>query len=309
MSECLGVVQLEQFKRQQIIDTAMCIFREKGYFAASMQDIAEACSMAKASIYKVFPSKEDLFTSVFVEVHRILFEETRELDRMLRLEGLPPKEVLRRKIEFQMQYMLENYFFTSEFKELPITTNENFLIEWRKKRATLLTLHHDCFYEAYGEPIAPFLGDVVAIFRGMIKEYLSHAIQAVIAVPMAQLAGFIVDRLDTVIRDLIASKAEPVLKTSSAFFNEINPLDHFTRQANLEEFLKFFAEKIHKLPQPEHIRKELLEVIDLLQGELAQPRPNDTLLRVYTTFLDSVSDLRPYLRQLGLMLNHTAISR
>ncbi|WP_181152847.1 TetR/AcrR family transcriptional regulator [Paenibacillus sp. AR247] len=56
---------MEQIKKQQIINTAMRIFKEKGYFAASMQDIAEACGMAKGSIYKVFPSKEDLFTGVF----------------------------------------------------------------------------------------------------------------------------------------------------------------------------------------------------------------------------------------------------
>ncbi|MFF2910671.1 TetR/AcrR family transcriptional regulator [Paenibacillus sp. NPDC057934] len=294
---------MEQFKRQQIIETAMCIFRENGYFAASMQDIAEACSMAKASIYKVFPSKEDLFTGVFVEVHRILFEEARQLDRRLSLEGLPPKEVLRLKIEHQMQYMLENYFFTSEFKELPITSNDNFVVEWRKKRASLLILHQDCFYEAYGEPIVPYLGDVVTIFRGMIKEYLSHAVQALIAVPMAELAGFFVDRLDIIIGDLIASKPEPVLKTSSAFFNQINPMDNDTRQNNLDEFLKFFADKIHELPQPEHIRIELLEVIELLKTELGQSKPNGTLLRVYTNFLDSVSELAPYIRQLNLMLN------
>ncbi|MFC3745215.1 TetR/AcrR family transcriptional regulator [Paenibacillus sp. GCM10012306] len=294
---------MEQFKRQQIIETAMCIFRKKGYFAASMQDIAEACSMAKASIYKVFPSKEDLFTGVFVEVHRILFEEARQLDRRLSLEGLPPKEVLRLKIEYQMQYMLENYFFTSEFKELPITSNDNFVVEWRKKRASLLTLHQDCFYEAYGEPIVPYLGDVVTIFRGMIKEYLSHAVQAVIAVPMAELAGFFVDRLDTVIGDLIASNPEPVLKTSSAFFNQINPMDNDTRQNNLDEFLMFFADKIRGLPQPEQIRIELLEVIELLKTELGQSKPNSTLIRVYTNFLDSVSELAPYVRQLNLMLN------
>ncbi|OBZ19358.1 hypothetical protein A8L34_07570 [Bacillus sp. FJAT-27264] len=294
---------MEQFKRQQIIKTAMCIFREKGYFAASMQDIAEACGMAKASIYKVFPSKEDLFTGVFVEVHRILFEEARQLDRRLSLEGLPPKEVLRLKIEYQMQYMLENYFFTSEFKELPITSNDNFLVEWRKKRASLVILHQDCFYEAYGEPILPYLGDVVAIFRGMIKEYLSHAVQAVIAVPMAELAGFFVDRLDTIIGDLIANKPEPVLKASSVFFNEINPMDDNTRQANLDEFLMFFAEKIRELPQSEPVQNELLEVIELLKTELGQPKPNGTLLRVYITFLDSVSELAPYVRQLSLMLN------
>lgn len=299
---------MEQLKRQQILDTAMIIFRDKGYAAASMQDIAEACGMAKASIYKVFPSKEDLFTGVFVEVHRVMFEAARELDRTLRLKGLPPKEMLGRKIELQLQYMLEHYFFTSEFKELPITANENFIIEWRKKRASLLTLHQESFYEAYGEPIAPYLGDVVAIFRGMIREYLSHAMQAVIAVPMHELACFIVNRLDAVIGDLLASTPEPILKASSAFFNELNPLDGDTWQTNLDEFLTFVAAKMDTLPQPESIRKELLEVVDLLKAEVRQPQPSRTLLRVYTTFLDSVRELGPEIRQLNLILNRCSFS-
>ncbi|RKN84990.1 TetR/AcrR family transcriptional regulator [Paenibacillus ginsengarvi] len=298
---------MEQFKRQQIIETAMRIFKEKGYFAASMQDIAEACGMAKASIYKIFPSKEDLFTGVFVEVHRTLFEEARTLDRTLRLEGHSPKESLRRKIEYQLQFMLENYFFTREFKDLPITSNENFLIEWRKKRATLLTMHLDCFREAYGEPIVPYLGDTVAIFRGMLREYLSHSVQAAISVPMSDLAGFLVDRMEAIVGDLIASGAEPVLKASNAYFNDISPLSDEARQANLEAFLNVVVLKIKELPQPMRIREELLEVVGLLQRELGQPKPNSTLVRVYITFLDTIGDLRPYTNQLVLMLNQPAM--
>ncbi|MET3848318.1 TetR/AcrR family transcriptional regulator [Paenibacillus sp. OAE614] len=297
---------MEQIKKQQIINTAMRIFKEKGYFAASMQDIAEACGMAKGSIYKVFPSKEDLFTGVFTFVHRMMFEQARELDRSLRLAGDPPKEILRRKIEFQLQYMLENHFFTSEFKELPITANENFQVEWKKKRAAFLTWHRDCFYEAYGDSISPYLGDIVAIYRGMSREYLSHAVQTAIACPMAELARFCVDRMDAVIRDMIDKEPVPILKVSSAYFNDINPVDLPTRRANLGEFLQYFAQKVQELPQPERIQKELLEVIDLLRRELEQDKPNATLVRVYTNFLDSVDELRPYVRQLGLMLNHAA---
>ena len=297
---------MEQIKKQQIINTAMRIFKEKGYFAASMQDIAEACGMAKGSIYKVFPSKEDLFTGVFTFVHRTMFEQARELDRSLRLAGDPPKEILRRKIEFQLQYMLENHFFTSEFKELPITANENFQVEWKKKRAAFLTWHRDCFYEAYGDSISPYLGDIVAIYRGMSREYLSHAVQTAIACPMGELARFCVDRMDTVIRDMIDKEPVPILKVSSAYFNDINPVDLATRRANLGEFLQYFAQKVQELPQPERIQKELLEVIDLLRWELEQDKPNATLVRVYTSFLDSVDELRPYVRQLGLMLNHAA---
>lgn len=175
-----------------------------------------------------------------------------------------------------------------------------------KKRAAFLTWHRDCFYEAYGDSISPYLGDIVAIYRGMSREYLSHAVQTAIACPMAELARFCVDRMDAVIRDMIDKEPVPILKVSSAYFNDINPVDLPTRRANLGEFLQYFAQKVQELPQPERIQKELLEVIDLLRRELQQDKPNPTLVRVYTNFLDSVDELRPYVRQLGLMLNHAA---
>ncbi|MEF2967976.1 TetR/AcrR family transcriptional regulator [Paenibacillus sp. M1] len=295
---------MEEIKKRQILKTAMDIFKEKGYFAASMQEIAEACGMAKASIYKVFPSKEDLFTGVFADVHRTMFEEARELDRVLRLEGEPPKEILRRKIEFQLQYMLENYFFTSEFKELPVTENENFQNAWRKKRADLLSWHRDCFREAYGEAVAPYLWDVVAIFRGMLKEYLSHANQHVIGLPMSELAGFLAGRIDAVVNELLQSKPDPVLKESGVYFNDINPADFMTKQESLKEFLHSFSRRIAGLQSPEPVRRELLEVVSLLQQQLdGEESPNPTLVKVYVSYLDSVSDLSPYVRQLNLMLS------
>lgn len=103
------MIDLEEMKKRQILHTAKAVFIEKGYFSASMKDIAEACGMAKGSIYKIFDSKEDLFTAVFEDCHLIMFELARELDRQ---QGdVTPMERLRRRIEFQLQYTLENYFF------------------------------------------------------------------------------------------------------------------------------------------------------------------------------------------------------
>lgn len=124
---------MEELKKQQILNTAMNVFKEKGYTSSSMQDIAEACGMAKGSIYKVFPSKEDLFTEVFVTCHQRMFDQASELDRAERQEDLTPKEKFRRKVEFQIQYMIENYFFMIEFKEFPIKDNEKFISVWKKK--------------------------------------------------------------------------------------------------------------------------------------------------------------------------------
>ncbi|MCU6795655.1 TetR/AcrR family transcriptional regulator [Paenibacillus sp. WQ 127069] len=293
------MIDLEEMKKRQILHTAKAVFIEKGYFSASMKDIAEACGMAKGSIYKIFDSKEDLFTAVFEDCHLIMFELARELDRQ---QGdVTPMERLRRRIEFQLQYTLENYFFLSEFKELPITSNEKFVTVWKKKRATMLTWHRDCFYEAYGNRIETYIWDIVAIFRGQLREYITYAHQKVIALPMAELALFLVERMDAIVNDILLKQGKPVLNESSIYFNHINPIDSHTQKQSIHDFLLAVASRIQELPKPEHVRHELQEVVDLLQREFKQDIPNKTLVHVYTTFLETVVELRPYVRQLYLM--------
>ncbi|GIP30029.1 putative HTH-type transcriptional regulator YcnC [Paenibacillus sp. J23TS9] len=290
---------MEALKRQQVVNTAMEIFKEKGYVAASMKEIAEACGMAKGSIYKLFPSKEELFTAVFVACHQTMFTRARELDFE---QQSPPKEKLRRKIEFQLQYMLENYYFTSEFKELPVKDNEHFIAAWKKKRVTLLQLHRDFFYEAYGETIESHIWDVVIIFRGMLREYLSYAIQKVISLPMAELSGFIEERMDAVVRDIVENKPTPVMNQKNVYYNELNPVDPHTRVATIQSFLDSLEEQIDDLPMAEHLQNELKDVIRMLRKELMQINPNQTLLRVYASYLENSPVLGPYARQLRYMI-------
>ncbi|QNM05422.1 TetR/AcrR family transcriptional regulator [Qiania dongpingensis] len=48
-------------RRQEILDTAMKLFYEKGYEKTSMADIATAMGVAQGLCYRYFPSKEILF--------------------------------------------------------------------------------------------------------------------------------------------------------------------------------------------------------------------------------------------------------
>jgi len=50
--------------RAQILESAAQIFRLKGYHAASMQDIAVAVNLKKASLYHHFPSKQDILLAL-----------------------------------------------------------------------------------------------------------------------------------------------------------------------------------------------------------------------------------------------------
>ncbi|WP_168118588.1 TetR/AcrR family transcriptional regulator [Paenibacillus sp. HB172176] len=291
---------LEELRKQQILQTAMAVFIEKGYFAASMKDIADACGMAKGSIYKIFPSKEDLFTAVFVHVHRKMLEEARALDEHHSEHSA--KERLCRKIAFQLQHTLENYYFASEFKELPITHNENFIVAWKKKRSALLTWHRECFDEAYGDVIGLYIWDIVAIYRGIMKEYAGYAIQKAVSLPMAELASFIAERMDAIVKDMLARQPKPVLNAVNIYTNHINPADPETQKQTLFEYLDSFSRKIEQLDLTNKEREQLLEVFALLRQELMKTEPNPTLLRVYENFLERNAELQSYVKQLQVMI-------
>lgn len=68
----------------EIYDAAAVIFHEKGYEAASIQDVADAVGILKGSLYYYIDSKEDLLFGVIDEVHR---ESLAHLERWQRIEG------------------------------------------------------------------------------------------------------------------------------------------------------------------------------------------------------------------------------
>jgi AcrR family transcriptional regulator len=57
-------------RRREIIEAAARIFKEKGYAATSIQDVARAVDILKGSLYYYIDSKDDLLFEVIQEVHQ-----------------------------------------------------------------------------------------------------------------------------------------------------------------------------------------------------------------------------------------------
>ena len=53
-----------QRTRDQLIDSAAKVFAERGYHAASIDEIAEDAGFSKGAVYANFPTKEQLFLAV-----------------------------------------------------------------------------------------------------------------------------------------------------------------------------------------------------------------------------------------------------
>jgi AcrR family transcriptional regulator len=59
------LVGTRQNRREDVLDAAIEVFHDKGYAAASIQDVAERVGVLKGSLYHYIDSKEDLLSHVF----------------------------------------------------------------------------------------------------------------------------------------------------------------------------------------------------------------------------------------------------
>ena len=78
-------------QRSDIILAAAQLFREKGYHGTSMQDIADAVHLQKASLYHHVSSKQDILVSLLDQALELLIEDITEVVD----SDLPPEEKLR----------------------------------------------------------------------------------------------------------------------------------------------------------------------------------------------------------------------
>lgn len=91
-------------KRQAILDGAVQVFAEKGFFNATVAEIARAAGVADGTIYLYFKSKDDLLLSVFDEKMQELCAAAREAIAGLESAG----EALRRMAELHLEAVQKN---------------------------------------------------------------------------------------------------------------------------------------------------------------------------------------------------------
>ena len=98
-----------EVKYNRLMEKAESLFIEYGYKSVSMNQIAEAAGISKMTIYKYFPTKEELFMSVL----QLLMDKSYDYidDRLKNIEGIIEKidELLKYGIESSRNYSLVFY--------------------------------------------------------------------------------------------------------------------------------------------------------------------------------------------------------
>lgn len=91
-------------KSLRILDAAMRIFARKGFYNATIADVAKVAEVAEGTIYLYFKNKDDLLISIFEHSMDLFIEEAQK-----ELAGVAdPKEKLKRFIGLHLRLVQKN---------------------------------------------------------------------------------------------------------------------------------------------------------------------------------------------------------
>lgn len=105
---------------QKIIDTAVELFRKKGYRTTSLNDVANELGITKTALYHYVESKEEFLAVIFTQAFQVIFESTQRIAAL----DLPPETKLRQIILNHItNIIIKNqslvYVFFAEENQLP----------------------------------------------------------------------------------------------------------------------------------------------------------------------------------------------
>ncbi|RKP48733.1 TetR/AcrR family transcriptional regulator [Cohnella endophytica] len=282
--------------KQTIMDSATRFFSEKGYDMTSIQEIADDCGIAKGSLYKFFPSKEELLIEIFLTQSNRIFEAAEQI----RQDGtLAPREAFIRETECNFDFFLENKFFMREIKQLSNTSKKimPFMYQMRTK---LLVSCKDGLLKFLGKDVEPNIWELVFVYSGIMKEFMSLVVFDNKPLNIRDVSAFIADRVEELANYVRLKKPATVLPDSiMAEFcipGAGDPLPTFAEHRT--SLLQSMRTTIQELPCTHHRKSELDNAVTLLETEFDSDEPKPVLLQALIQFLAAEYPLACIAKQL-----------
>lgn len=126
----------------QIMRTASFLFMEQGFEKVSLETVAKACGVTKASVYYYFSNKAILFTKCLVFVLKIARDQTASI-----IKG--PGTLRERLLEVAIKHMQNTHVdFETMMREASPGLSEEQIAEIRESEGSLHTVLEQAFQEA-----------------------------------------------------------------------------------------------------------------------------------------------------------------
>ena len=150
-------------KKEVIIEKASRLFREKGFGAASMRDLAEHVGVEAASLYNHIQSKSEILQTICFKVAN---EFLTNLDAV-ESSPQPTLKKMEAVIRLHIRMMLDRYEFVyisdHEWRHLPEPYLSNFLNQRRNYRKRLGDIIEEGIARGEIKPIDPYTAVLVIL--------------------------------------------------------------------------------------------------------------------------------------------------
>jgi AcrR family transcriptional regulator len=155
---------LKHGKRSRILESAYRVFSEKGFFQATVDEIAERAGVGKGTVYRHFESKENLFRAVVDEELRVIVGRIQEAF----LEAEDVLQAIRRAVREYLEYFEEH----KEFYRILVFEQESFGSEFRARYINeilkRIPMIRDQVLEAASRGRLKPLDDFYTVFYGLV---------------------------------------------------------------------------------------------------------------------------------------------
>lgn len=98
------MIHAERNRRQIILDEAAELFRERGYRATSMRDLAEKVGIEAASLYNHISSKQQLLCELLMQIAELFTEGMQKIDSL----AISPTDKLNKLISLHVRLTVEH---------------------------------------------------------------------------------------------------------------------------------------------------------------------------------------------------------
>lgn len=263
-------------KKKNIIVASIGLFAEKGFYATSIQEIAEKSGVSKGAFYLHFHSKDELLLEIFKYYFNLMNENVKNATD----PRLSPKENFIRQVEVQFNEIIKHKsFILTQLKEQAFTLNKELYDFIRLREIETHKWYKNSLISIYGEKVTPYVIDIGIMFEGIKQGYFQILIHGQ-TIQTSKLAAFIVERLDDIVASLLLKKSEPLLTQEKVLplFADIQAPEEFIKKEVMNHLLDMQKILTETISDVETVN-ELQGVIDFLISEVKKQDSKKFVIR------------------------------
>ncbi|WP_174612943.1 TetR/AcrR family transcriptional regulator [Virgibacillus ihumii] len=264
-------------KKKKIIETSFELFARKGFYATSIQEIADKSNLSKGAFYLHFQSKDELLLELFKYYYDLIQENVQNAVD----EKRSAKENFVKQVEVQFREILRHKsFIITQLKEQAITLNQELFEFVRLMEYETHNWYKQTLISIYGERIKPYVADLVNIIEGIKNRYFQVLIRSDMEVDIDELASFIVEQFDTIAANLLSNNTPPILTEEKLqpIFSDIKLPEKMIKKEVINTLLEM-QKLLNDLKLDDKEINELQGVIDFMISEMKKPDTKEFVIQ------------------------------